>query len=149
MLHFSEGEFADRARRVRAAMADRDLDALLLFAPEAQYWLTGHDTFGWCFHQCLVVTPERTALLVRSADLRQAWQTSTVEDVRVWVDGEGVDPTADLVAMLADRHGFAPATTQWHGERLVERDFDRLAAALRRGRLRPVSEQAALGIAAE
>jgi len=56
---------------------------------------------------------------------------------------------ADLVAMLADRHGFAPATTQWHGERLVERDFDRLAAALRRGRLRPVSEQAALGIAAE
>ncbi len=53
---------------------------------------------------------------------------------------------ADLLAALADRHGFAPAKTQWYGDRLDERDFDRLAAALRRGR---PHHAAGLGIAAE
>ncbi|HKK35324.1 MAG TPA: Xaa-Pro peptidase family protein [Paracoccaceae bacterium] len=130
MLHFSEAEFADRARRVRAAMADRDLDALLLFAPEAQYWLTGHDTFGWCFFQCLVVTTERMALLTRSADLRQARLTSNLSDIRVWVDREGMDPTADLLDLLAEfglaggRVGWETDTqglTAWNGARVKAR----------------------------
>ena len=39
----------------------------------SMYWLTGYDTFGFCFFQCLVVTADgRMALLTRSADLRQA-----------------------------------------------------------------------------
>ena len=29
---------------------------MLLFAPESHYWLTGYDTFGYCFFQCLVLT---------------------------------------------------------------------------------------------
>ncbi|MEL6317976.1 MAG: aminopeptidase P family N-terminal domain-containing protein, partial [Pseudomonadota bacterium] len=52
-IHFSRAEFADRLARTRAAMADRGLDALLCFAQESLYWLTGHDTFGFCFFQCL------------------------------------------------------------------------------------------------
>ncbi|MFO7856965.1 MAG: Xaa-Pro peptidase family protein [Paracoccaceae bacterium] len=130
MLHFSDAEFAERARRVRAAMAARDLDGLLLFAPEAQYWLTGYDTFGWCFFQCLVVTPERMALLTRSADLRQARLTSNLEDVRIWVDREGTDPTADLKDLLAafglagGRVGWETDTqglTAWNGARVKAR----------------------------
>ena len=44
------------------------------------YWLTGYDTFGFCFFQSLVVTADgRMALLTRSADLRQAQHTSIIE----------------------------------------------------------------------
>ncbi|MEM6742618.1 MAG: Xaa-Pro peptidase family protein [Pseudomonadota bacterium] len=115
MLHFSTDEFAARAERLRAKMAARKLDALLLFAPESQYWLTGYDTFGFCFFQALVVTPERMALLTRSADLRQAQLTSTLQDIRVWKDGAGVDPTADLWAMLEDL-GLSGARLGWETE---------------------------------
>ena len=51
---------------------------MLLFAQESMYWLTGYDTFGFCFFQCLVVKADGSmVLLTRSADLRQARQTST------------------------------------------------------------------------
>ena len=52
MLHFSDDEFASRMASTRAAMAARGIDVFLLFAPESQYWLTGYDTFGFCFFQC-------------------------------------------------------------------------------------------------
>lgn len=112
MLHFSAEEFDARAGRLRAEMAARGLDALLLFAPESQYWLTGYDTFGFCFFQCLVVTETRMALVTRSADLRQARLTSTLADIRVWKDGAGVDPSADLWALLADL-GLAGKRLGW------------------------------------
>ena len=32
------------------------LDALLIFRQESMYWLTGYDTFGYVFFQCLVLT---------------------------------------------------------------------------------------------
>jgi Xaa-Pro dipeptidase len=84
-------------------MAELRLDGLLLFAQESDYWLTGYDSFGFCFFQCLYVGGDgRVALLTRSADLRQAQHTSNIADVRVWKDGEGADPTRDLKAMLAD-----------------------------------------------
>ena len=84
-------------------MAEAKLDGLLLFQQESMYWLTGYDTFGFCFFQCLVVTAEgRMALLTRSADLRQAAHTSTVEDIRIWKDSAGADPARDLKALAAD-----------------------------------------------
>lgn len=103
MLHFTRDEFAGRLAKLRAEMAARDLDAMLLFAPESHYWATGFDTFGFCFFQCLVVDHEGEALLTRSADLRQAQLTSTLTDIRVWKDEAGADPTADLAALLAER----------------------------------------------
>ncbi|MEM7615904.1 MAG: aminopeptidase P family N-terminal domain-containing protein, partial [Pseudomonadota bacterium] len=78
------------------------LDALLLFAPESQYWLTGYDTFGYCFFQCLIWDGERSVLLTRSPDLRQAQLTSNIEDIRIWKDGADVDPTRDLAALVAE-----------------------------------------------
>ena len=55
------------------AMAARRLDGLLMFKQESMYWLTGYDTFGFCFFQCLVVKADgEMRLLTRSADLRQA-----------------------------------------------------------------------------
>ncbi|MEM1344461.1 MAG: Xaa-Pro peptidase family protein [Pseudomonadota bacterium] len=101
-LPFLRSEYAERVTRARAEMAAQGLDALLLFAPESHYWLSGFDTFGYCFFQCLVLSQDRAVLLTRSADLRQAQLTSTLDDIRIWRDGAGADPSADLVALLAD-----------------------------------------------
>ncbi len=103
MLHFDPEEFARRRALLDTARAAAGLDALLLFAPESQYWLTGYDTFGFCFFQCLIVDDAGMVLLTRSADLRQAELTSTIRDIRVWKDSADADPTADLAALLRDR----------------------------------------------
>src|SRR5262245_61762734 len=96
-LHFSRAEFAERGRRALAAMAARGLDALLMFKQESMYWLTGYDSFGYCFFQCLVLRADGDlVLLTRAPDLRQAQHTSIIEDVRIWVDREGSNPAAEL-----------------------------------------------------
>lgn len=112
MLHFTPEEFVDRMARTRSEMASRGIDVMLLFAPESQYWLTGYDTFGFCFFQCLIVSDQDPVLLTRSADLRQAEITSTIKDIRVWKDQAGADPTSDLVALLADL-GLAGRRIGW------------------------------------
>ena len=102
-LHFTHEEFRGRERRTLAAMARRRLDALFLFSPESQYWVTGYDSFGYCFFQCLILTADgRKALLTRSADLRQARLTSRIADVRVWTDGVDAEPTAALRALARE-----------------------------------------------
>jgi Xaa-Pro dipeptidase len=102
-LHFSTQEFDRRKRALLAAMAEARLDALLMFQQESMYWLTGYDSFGFCFFQCLVATADgRIALLTRSADLRQARHTSNIEDIRVWKDAADANPTLDLKALAQD-----------------------------------------------
>jgi Xaa-Pro dipeptidase len=100
-LHFTGDEFTARETTLQAALAQADLDGILIFAQESSYWLTGYDTFGYCFFQCLYFGADgRTALLTRSADLRQAQHTSTIEDIRIWTDGGDADPAGDLRRML-------------------------------------------------
>ena len=109
-LHFSEAEFADRRARTAAGLRARGLDGLILFRQESMYWLTGYDTFGYVHFQAMVLTADgRTMLLTRSADLRQARFTSTVEDIRIWVDGADAKPAEDLHAALADMGLFGTA----------------------------------------
>ncbi|MEM9428438.1 MAG: Xaa-Pro peptidase family protein [Pseudomonadota bacterium] len=98
---FDADEYARRRRRLDEERRARGLDALLLFAPESHYWLTGYDTFGYCFFQCLIVGEGAPVLLTRSADLRQAAHTSIIEDVRIWKDRAGADPTQDLAEILS------------------------------------------------
>ena len=123
MLHFAEEEFADRRRRALEAMSARGLDGLLMFKQESMYWLTGYDTFGYCFFQCLVLRADGDlVLLTRAPDLRQAQHTSIIEDIRIWVDREGADPAVELRALLSDE-GLS-------GKRLgVEYDTHGLTAA--------------------
>jgi Xaa-Pro dipeptidase len=102
-LHFTHEEFAARLELLKARMKEERLDVMLLFAQESMYWLTGYDTFGYCFFQTLVVKADgQMVLLTRSADLRQARQTSIIEDVRIWVDRINADPALDLKNMLMD-----------------------------------------------
>lgn len=100
-IHFTPEEFAQRRARLCARIQDEGLDALLMFRQESMCWLTGYDTFGYCFFQCLVLTADgRAVLLTREPDRRQAAHTSVIEDIRVWVDREGADPTDDLRALM-------------------------------------------------
>jgi Xaa-Pro dipeptidase len=100
-LHFTREEFAARMKRLTAAIAEERLDGMLLFAQESMYWLTGYDTFGYCFFQCMVVTKTGDiTLLTRAPDLRQAQHTSIVEDIRIWKDGAEAKPETDLKQVL-------------------------------------------------
>ncbi len=65
------------------------------------YWLTGYDTFGYVFFQTLVLDQAgNVILLTRAPDLRQAQNTSNIEDIRIWVDKDGINPTDDLKKIL-------------------------------------------------
>ncbi|MFQ5623362.1 MAG: M24 family metallopeptidase [Paracoccaceae bacterium] len=131
MLHFSDEELAARRAKLEKALEHRQLDALLIFAPESHYWLTGYDTFGYCFFQCLVAGAGDPVLLTRSADLRQAELTSNIADVRIWQDAQDAAPELDLRALLDERGlrgkrlGIEMNT---HG--LTARNWQRLSGAL-------------------
>ncbi len=102
-LHFEHDEFAARLTRLTAAMQERKLDAVLLFAQESMYWLTGYDTFGFCFFQSLVVKADGSmVLLTRSADLRQARHTSIIDNIVIWADRDNANPAFDLRNLLND-----------------------------------------------
>ena len=100
-LHFTTEEFADRRARACADMAEDGLDGLLMFRQESMYYLTGYDTFGYVYFQCLYLGADGAmTLLTRAPDLRQARHTSVIEDIRVWIDREGATPADDLRALL-------------------------------------------------
>lgn len=103
--HFDAPEYALRKSRAIAAIKSEGLDALLMFAPESQYWICGYDTFGFALFQCLVLTAKGDLhLLTRNPDLRQARLTSTLPDaeIHIWDDVEGMNPAADLARLLSD-----------------------------------------------
>lgn len=132
MLHFDESEYSDRLGRLTAAMDAAELDGLLLFKPESHYWLTGYDTFGFCFFQCLVVRRDgRMVLLTRSADLRQARHTSLIDDIRIWVDGADAMPAVDLRRLLVELElDGARLGVEWQSHGLTAANGAGLQAAL-------------------
>jgi len=102
-LHFAEKEFQSREKKVIESMKEKNLDALLLFRQESMYWLTGYDTFGYVFFQCLVFTSEgNKILLTRAADFRQAQNTSNIKDIRIWVDRNNNNPAQELKSILVE-----------------------------------------------
>ncbi len=104
-LHFERREFEERMARARAALREDDLAALLIFAQESHYYLTGFDSAGFVFFQCAILTADDRpiTLLTRRPDLEQARRTSIIEDIRIWYDLEGADPARDLKAILEEK----------------------------------------------
>ena len=103
-LHFSEEELAGRRRAAIAAMEAAGLDGLLMFRQESMFYLTGYDSFGFVFFQCLYLGADGAlTLLTRAPDLRQARHTSVIGDIRVWVDEAGAAPAARLKEILDER----------------------------------------------
>lgn len=102
-VHFEVSEFQDRISRTITKMQENGLDGLLMFRQESMYYLTGFDTFGFCFFQCLYLGIDgQLTLLTRAPDLRQAQNTSIINDIRIWIDRDGATPCDDLKDMLSD-----------------------------------------------
>ena len=100
-LHFSAEEFKNRKDKVIKLLKQEKLDAILMFRQESMYWLTGYDTFGYVFFQTLVLDQKgNIVLLTRAPDLRQAQNTSNINDIRIWVDKNESNPTEDLKIIL-------------------------------------------------
>ena len=100
-LHFSKAEFESRKSKVLKSMKMQNIDALLIFRQESMYWLTGYDTFGYVFFQVLVLDQKgNIVLLTRAPDLRQAQNTSNIENIKIWVDKDKSSPTDDLRIIL-------------------------------------------------
>lgn len=130
-LHFSREEYGHRRERLIGTMEESGLDAVLLFSQESMYWLTGFDSFGFCFFQCLIVRVNGDmSLLTRMPDLRQAKHTSTIEDIHVWMDWGDVGPVGQLrdlmdnLDMLGENIGVeynTPGLTAFYGRQLDDR----------------------------
>lgn len=101
-LHFQPEEYAARLARTRAELNRRDLAALLVFAQESHYYLTGYDTAGYVFFQAGIVAADagNTLLLTRRPDLRQAEVASLYDDIRIWLNATDANPAEDLRAIL-------------------------------------------------
>ena len=101
LLHFSREEFAARRARALELAARRGMDELLLFRQESMHYLTGYDTFGYAFFQCMRLTADgKTILLTRAPDLRQAQLTSVVDDIRIWTDSADANPAEQAADMI-------------------------------------------------
>ncbi len=102
-IHFSKEELKERQVKVIKELKNQGLDALLMFRQESMYWLTGYDTFGFVFFQCLILTIEgNLILLTRAPDLRQAQNTSIINDIRIWMDKDKSNPADELKNILVE-----------------------------------------------
>ncbi len=131
-LHFTAEEIETRRQALIGRMRAAGIDGLLMFRQESMFWLTGYDTFGYVFFQCLVLTADgRVALITRAPDLRQAQNTSNIEDIRIWVDRDDASP-ADALRDLLDELGLSGARlgVEYEAYGLTGRNALRLNAAL-------------------
>ena len=130
-LHFPESELAERRAAAVKLLQQRKLDGLLMFRQESMYYLTGYDTFGYVYFQCLYLGADgRVMLLTRAPDLRQAQHTSDIKDIRIWVDGPEANPAAELRDHLK-AFGLANGRlgVEWEAYGLTARNGFRVQAA--------------------
>jgi Xaa-Pro dipeptidase len=96
------------------------------------YYLTGYDTFGYVFFQCLYLGSDgRMTLLTRVPDARAARYTSNISDIRIWVDKPDANPAAELKMILAE-HGCASRRlgVEWDAYGLTAQNGRALTTAL-------------------
>ena len=140
-LHFSRKELAERRQCALTALAETGCDGLLMFRQESMYYLSGYDTFGYVFFQCLYLHNDgRMALLTRAPDLRQAQLTSVITDIRIWEDASDANPADTLRDIVRE---YAPdaktLAVEWDAYGLTAQNGRRLAAAFADCELRDAS----------
>ena len=131
-LHFTREELAGRRKAACALLQKRGLDGLLMFRQESMFYLTGYDTFGFVFFQCLYLGADgKMTLLTRAPDRLQAQHTSVIEDIRIWIDRPDANPSMDLRKIL-EEHGCKGKKlgVEYEAYGLTARNGKRLEAAL-------------------
>ena len=123
---FADDEFERRLAGTRALMAEKGLDALICFAPENLYYLTGHDTPGYYWYQACIVTHNHLPVNV----IRKLEATNTLG--RSWsrlvVEYEDIQDPVDATLFLLAELGVAQGRIGYESETffLTPNQFDRL-----------------------
>lgn len=97
-LPFTPSEYQTRLAKVRAAMAQRDIDVLFIEDPSNMAWLTGYDGWSFYVHQGVLVFPDRDPVWWgRRQDAQGARRT-------VWMDEADIGFYADHYVQSTERH---------------------------------------------
>ncbi len=109
-LNFSRDEYATRLAKVRAAMEQKGLDALIVTDPSNMAWLTGYDGWSFYVHQCVIVPPTGDPFWYgRMQDANGARLTTWLDESRIlfypdhYVQSTERHPMDLLAQMLTDR----------------------------------------------
>lgn len=139
-LPFSREEYGERVAKVRAELARRDLDALLVYWPENIYYLTGYDTLGYFNYQVLVLPRAGDPfLVVRRLERQNALDLTWLDGCEVYQDWE--DPAETTVAALKRRGlGDRRLGIELDAWFLTTRHYLKLADALGSERLTDASQ---------
>src|SRR5262249_53790312 len=102
--------------RVRAKMAERGLDAVLLYDPENVFYLTGYQSIGYFTYQALLVPAKGAPVLIsRVVNKFMAEITPTIgRFVSVLDTDDPVDLTLKAIAELAPRGTLGVETNAWY-----------------------------------
>lgn len=107
---FTAAEFADRRRRLRAALRERNIDWLVVIHPVSIHWLTGSDAKSYQEFQCLFFSAEEAPLVVlaRAGEVAELRDDALVDEVVGWGGGIAEDPIPHFTA-VAKRLGLMDA----------------------------------------
>jgi len=117
-LPFSRAEYAARIAGTRAAMAARDIRALVVSDPSNMAWLTGYDGWSFYVHQCVVLFETGDPVWFgRGQDANGARLTVFMDDDRIigypdhYVQSTERHPMQVLAGVIADNGGNGGAGT--------------------------------------
>ena len=101
---FPETEFRDRQERTRRAIAEAELDWLLVIHPVSLHWLIGSDTKGYTSFQCLPLSakPGRLVMFARETDRNELEDDTLVDEVRGWNGREPEDPMEAFARLVRE-----------------------------------------------
>ena len=127
---FDKAEYAKRLDRVRVALAEQGLDALVAVQPETVTWLTGFFTRGYGSFQCSIIPADGEPVTVcRDVEEYYLETTSVFPERALWRDGD--DPVSIAAGALEARTGRSPRlAVECNAWPLSAGRFDALSAAL-------------------
>lgn len=114
-LPFTQAEYDARIAKVRAEMARRGLELLVVSDPSNMAWLTGYDGWSFYVHQCVLVALEGEPMWYgRGQDTRGALRTCYMTpDAIVGYSDDHVQSTErhpmDFLAAVIESRGWAGA----------------------------------------
>ena len=114
---FPQEEFDARLTALRARMAEKDFELLLVSGAENIFYLSGQQTPGYYTFQCLAIPANGSPFLViRGLEAPNARLKSTLSDISGYPDD--ADPAAAVAAVLKERGwagccGIEPIPAAW------------------------------------
>jgi Xaa-Pro dipeptidase len=99
---FTLDEFADRHRRLAAAMQRAELDWLVVVHPASIHWLTGSEAKSYQEFQCVLfgAEPGLAAAFVRAGEVNEMQADSMAPRIVGWGGGVAEDPIVALAALV-------------------------------------------------